>query len=127
MNAQLIRYRKAQLAKWLLGITLIISLFAFSAPVAAASQNPQKTNSELLYSTKQSTPGRSVQFAVRVTNSVAAVQSADNSLALLATNHSTAIQFNTLALQFDMARQRIQSPAITFIFNHSGQKNSSTD
>jgi len=124
MNAQLIRYRKAQLAKWLLGITLIISLFAFSAPVAAANQNPQKTNSELLYSNKQSTPAKSVQFAVRAPNSVAAVQSADYTLCLLVANHLISLQFNTLTLQFDMARQRILSPAIAYIFNHSGQKHS---
>ena len=124
MNAQLIRYRKAQLAKWLFGITLIISLFAFSAPTAASSQNPQKTNSELLYLNKQRTPAKSVQYAVSVPNSFSAVLSADHSLSLLAVHHSIGILFNTLAVQYAMARQRIQSPAITFIFHHSGQKNS---
>jgi hypothetical protein len=124
MNAQLIRYRKAQLAKWLFGITLIISLFAFSAPTAASNRLPQKTTSELLYANKQRTPARSVQFAVRIPNPVSAVLAADHSLSLLAVHHSTGIQFNTLALQYAMARQRIQSPDITFIFNHSGQKNS---
>jgi len=124
MNAQLIRYRKAQLAKWLFGIALVISLFAFSAPTAAANPNPQKTNSELLYSNRHRTPAKSVQFAVSVPNTVPALPSADHRLSLLNVQHSISILFNTLAVQYDKARQRIQSPAITFIFNHSGQKQS---
>lgn len=121
MNAQLIPYRKARLAKWLFSITLVISLFALSVPATITNRLPQKTNSELIYSNKQRSPAKSVPFWVNLRNSVTEVQAAQNTLCLLVANHSIAIQFNHLAVQYAKHRQRIISPAITCIFNHSGQ------
>ncbi|MDB4904772.1 MAG: hypothetical protein JWQ63_4053 [Mucilaginibacter sp.] len=122
MNAQLLPYRKAKLAKWLFSITLVISLFAFSAPAAVTNRLSQKTSSELFYLNKRRTPAKLVQFGISLLNSDPEVQPREYTLSLLITDRSISIKFNTIAGQYAMARQRILSPAITYIFNHSGQK-----
>lgn len=104
MNINQLKYRKAQVYRLLLTVSLILSLFSISGSVGISSVQLQKTTTEFLWTGKQDVAsGRgwfsSTETSAQFSEDVGVARIIEQEI-LLTHNRITSVQFNHNAHQF---------------------------
>lgn len=119
MNVNLL-YLKGHFARWLVNITLVISLATISLPVFPVSKEVQIAATELIHTRHKSIIPTAHYHEVVLPLSADSIQITNYLQFILFYNRLVKIESDYLAGKFIMIRLSIQHPRISFIFHHSG-------